>query len=182
MKRTQVRVFAAEFTPVLTRDYVNLGQWQIRATSQGVCRIVLPTRRHETFPEDSLLLAVSSDSEAQQATEHLYATIRQLNEYFAGDRRNFTVPLNPAQVTSFQEGIHYAIRGIPYGETWSYQQLAAAAGVPKAVRAVGTACGMNPLPVIVPCHRVIRSDGSMGYYTGGAEYKRALLRLETPRI
>ena len=104
-------------------------------------------------------------------------TARQLNEYFAGERREFELELAP-EGTKFQVEVLEALRGIPYGETRTYRDIAVAVGRPKAVRAVGTANGRNPLPIVIPCHRVIGSDGSLTGFGGGIEAKRYLLDLE----
>jgi methylated-DNA-[protein]-cysteine S-methyltransferase len=103
--------------------------------------------------------------------------VRQLREYFAGKRRNFTVPLDLAG-TPFQQRTWLELRRIRYGSTISYAQQAARMKKPRAVRAVGSANGANPIPIIVPCHRVIASDGSLGGYALGLGMKRALLALE----
>ena len=108
----------------------------------------------------------------------LDAAEAQLAEYFAGTRREFELPLNPAPTTEFRALIHAQLDTIGYGEISSYGELAAAVGRPAATRAVGTACGANPLPIIRPCHRVLRSDGSLGGYAGGLDIKRFLLTLE----
>ena len=104
-------------------------------------------------------------------------TARQLNEYFAGERREFELELAP-EGTKFQVEVLEALRGIPYGETRTYRDIAEAVGRPKAVRAVGNANGRNPLPIVIPCHRVIGSDGSLTGFGGGIEAKRYLLDLE----
>jgi methylated-DNA-[protein]-cysteine S-methyltransferase len=101
----------------------------------------------------------------------------QLEEYFAGERRAFDLPLR-LDGTSFQRLVWQALREIPYGETWSYGQLARHVGRPSAARAVGLANGRNPISIIVPCHRVIGSDRSLTGYGGGLERKRRLLDLE----
>ncbi len=107
-----------------------------------------------------------------------FADVRaQLDEYFAGERTAFDLRLSP-HGTPFQERVWEALRAIPYGETASYGELAARVGRPTAVRAVGAANGRNPIPVIVPCHRVIGSTGSLTGYGGGGERKRLLLELE----
>ncbi len=106
---------------------------------------------------------------------------QQLNEYFAGVRSNFDLPL-AARGTPFQQQVWQALTTIPYGQTWSYQQLANAIGNPKAVRAVGLANGKNPLSVIVPCHRVIGKNGRLTGYAGGVERKAQLLALEGLRV
>jgi methylated-DNA-[protein]-cysteine S-methyltransferase len=104
-------------------------------------------------------------------------TIAQLGEYFAGKRRAFRLPLAPAG-TPFQLSVWQELRTIPYGETVSYGQLARQLGLANGARAVGLANGANPLPVIVPCHRVIGADGSLTGFGGGLPIKRALLSLE----
>lgn len=104
-------------------------------------------------------------------------TVRQLKEYFAGTRRSFDLLLAPVG-TAFQLRIWRMLRGIPYGETVSYGELARRIGNPRASRAVGLANGANPLPVIVPCHRVIGANGALTGFGGGLPIKRALLMLE----
>lgn len=101
----------------------------------------------------------------------------QLEEYFSGSRTQFDLPL-AAKGTDFQQSVWQALCKIPYGETWSYQQLADEIGNPKAVRAVGLANGKNPISVIVPCHRVIGKNGKLTGYAGGVETKEKLLQLE----
>ncbi|ERM58507.1 methylated-DNA--[protein]-cysteine S-methyltransferase [Vibrio cyclitrophicus] len=101
----------------------------------------------------------------------------QLNRYFSGEAIQFTVPIS-AKGTPFQQSVWQALTTIPYGETWSYAQLADAIGNPKAVRAVGLANGKNPVSVIVPCHRVIGKNGKLTGYAGGVERKQRLLVIE----
>ena len=111
--------------------------------------------------------------------EALLATAaQQILEYFAGQRRAFTLPLNPGG-TPFQKRVWQALQEIPYGHVISYKQLAQRIGQPTALRAVGGANHRNPLPIVIPCHRVIASDGSLGGFGGGLEIKRALLELES---
>lgn len=105
---------------------------------------------------------------------------RELAEYFAGRRRDFQIPLAPAG-TPFQRRVWEALRRIPHGSTATYQEIARAVGSPRAARAVGAANACNPLAIVVPCHRVIRSDGALGGYAGGAGRKEALLNLEAAR-
>lgn len=102
---------------------------------------------------------------------------RQLSEYFAGERRQFELPLC-LKGTDFQRKVWQALREIPYGETRSYQDIAVAIGNSKAVRAIGGANHNNPVMIIVPCHRVIQKDGSLGGFGGGVDVKRYLLELE----
>ena len=103
--------------------------------------------------------------------------ILQLREYFAGERREFDLPLKLSG-TEFQVSVLEALQGIPYGETASYGEIAKRIGRPKAVRAVGAANGRNPIPIVVPCHRVIGSTGDLTGFGGGLDTKEALLRLE----
>jgi methylated-DNA-[protein]-cysteine S-methyltransferase len=107
--------------------------------------------------------------------------IRQLQAYFRGELKEFDLPL-ALEGTKFQVGVWNTLREIPYGETISYAQLAARIGNPKAVRAVGLANGSNPIPIIVPCHRVIGSDGSLTGFGGGLPTKKMLLELENKQL
>lgn len=104
---------------------------------------------------------------------------RQLREYFRGERTRFDLPLD-LKGTDFQRRVWAELRKIPFGKTWSYQELAQRVGNPKAVRAVGTANGRNPACIIVPCHRVVRLSGEIGGYAGGVDKKVFLLKLEKP--
>ena len=107
----------------------------------------------------------------------LAAACTQLREYFAGERRDFELPLKLSG-TDFQVRVLHALQEIPYGETVTYGEIARRIGHPKAVRAVGAANGRNPLPIVVPCHRVIGSTGDLTGFGGGLDTKEALLRLE----
>jgi methylated-DNA-[protein]-cysteine S-methyltransferase len=108
----------------------------------------------------------------------LDSAVRQLAEYFDGDRRTFDVPVDLTGLPPFRRAAVAAMTAIPYGTTSTYADLAAAAGNDRAVRAVGTACARNPLPILVPCHRVVRSDGTVGGFLGGVRVKLALQALE----
>lgn len=114
----------------------------------------------------------------QDAREGDVEAARQLEQYFAGERSEFEVELDWGTIGGFKRRALEEMAGIPYGETRTYTELAAAAGNPAAVRAAGSACATNPWPVIVPCHRVLRTDGTLGGYLGGLEMKRGLLELE----
>ncbi|MDK8795941.1 methylated-DNA--[protein]-cysteine S-methyltransferase [Corynebacterium sp. MSK041] len=103
---------------------------------------------------------------------------RELAEYFSGQRRDFTVPLDFRFVSGFRADVLRELVRVPFGETTTYGELARKVGNPKAVRAVGSACANNPLPLLVPCHRVLRADGTLGGYRGGLEAKCLLLELE----
>ena len=127
------------------------------------------------FPKGSMRREPEADwifNEAQ-----LVDACQQLREYFAGERRDFDLPLK-LQGTEFQVSVLEALQGIPYGETTSYGEIAKRIGRPKAVRAVGAANGRNPIPIVVPCHRVIGSTGDLTGFGGGLDTKEALLRLE----
>ena len=113
----------------------------------------------------------------EQSDPALNTCISQLEEYFSGERRHFELPLAP-QGTEFQRSVWQALAQIPYGELRSYRDIAESLHNPKAVRAVGAANGRNPLPIVVPCHRVVGSDGSLTGFAGGLEAKKVLLRLE----
>ncbi len=101
----------------------------------------------------------------------------QLNEYFAGERKRFDLPID-LNGTAFHMQVWRYLQTIPYGHTVSYQSVARAIGHPRASRAVGSACKSNPIPILIPCHRVIRSDGNLGQYGGGAQKKRWLVDFE----
>jgi methylated-DNA-[protein]-cysteine S-methyltransferase len=107
--------------------------------------------------------------------------VSQLNSYFAGERETFDLPLEPGG-TEFQKKVWTALQTIPYGETVSYKELAQRIGRPQAVRAVGAANGANPIPIIIPCHRVIGNDGSLTGFGGGLPLKRKLLELENRQL
>lgn len=111
----------------------------------------------------------------------LKLAMKQLEEYFEGKRERFDLPLE-MNASSFQKCIWKTLQDIPYGETIGYAELAKKAGFQKAFRAVGSACGQNPLPIIIPCHRVISSDGSLGGFSGKLAIKKFLLNLEGKKI
>ena len=122
-------------------------------------------------------VAFGGTEETEYKDPVLYETARQLEEYFRGERREFTVPLSP-DGTPFRKKVWAALREIPYGETATYSEIAAAVGSPKAARAVGMANHVNPIPVIIPCHRVVGKSGSLVGYAGGLEIKRMLIDIE----
>lgn len=127
---------------------------------------------------DALLSLWFTDrEETGERDELLDRAIDEMDEYFAGKRIAFDIPLAP-EGTPFQHEVWNALRAIPFGETRSYMDVAAAIGKPRAVRAVGAANGRNPLGIVVPCHRVIGADGSLTGYAGGMERKKFLLDLE----
>jgi methylated-DNA-[protein]-cysteine S-methyltransferase len=152
-----------------------VGTLLLAATPVGLVRVAYDVEGHDT------VLAALADRVSPRilrAPARLDVTARELDEYFTGTRRAFDVPLDRRLSSGFRAEVLAHLPEIGYGHTKSYAQVAAAAGNAKAVRAVGTACATNPLPVVVPCHRVVRTDGSWGGYVGGPDAKRALLTLE----
>lgn len=135
--------------------------------------------------ETELLCLSSVDQPAKDWVCHetpvLAQTKKQLEEYFSGERTHFTIPLAP-QGTGFQRQVWKELQRIPYGETRTYGQIAAAVGNPKASRAVGMANHNNPIMILIPCHRVIGSNGNLTGYAGGVDKKEFLLKLEKGRI
>ena len=153
-----------------------VGPLLLAATEQGLVRVAYPNQGHDAVLQ---ALADRVSPRVLHAPGRLDPVARQLDDYFAGRRQRFDVPLDWRLSTGFRSTVlHHLAVDVDYGHTASYAALAALAGNPKAVRAVGTACATNPLPVVVPCHRVVRSDGAIGNYAGGVEAKRTLLELE----
>lgn len=153
-----------------------VGPLLVAATEQGLVRVAYPNQGHDAVLQ---ALADRISPRVLHAPARLDPVARQLDDYFAGRRRRFDVPLDWRLSTGFRSTVlHHLATDVDYGRTASYAALAALAGNPRAVRAVGTACATNPLPVVVPCHRVVRSDGAIGNYAGGVEAKRTLLDLE----
>ena len=120
----------------------------------------------------------ASDTRTDEECEVVSATRKQLDEYFLGERQNFDLPLNMSQGSRFEQSVWRVLQEIPYGETLSYGQVAKKVGCPKGARAVGNAVGSNPLLIVVPCHRVIKGDGTIGGFSAGLEKKRGLMRIE----
>jgi methylated-DNA-[protein]-cysteine S-methyltransferase len=144
-----------------------LGELMLTAAGGELTGLYMPAEAH-----DPPAGAVRDDG--------AFTTVRrQLEEYFAGERRTFDLPVSPAG-TPFQQRVWAELQRIGYGETISYAELAARIGRPTAIRAAGAANGANPVSIIIPCHRVIGSDGSLTGYGGGIDAKRALLDLERP--
>ena len=152
-----------------------LGSLLLAATRVGVVRIAFAVQGHERALDE---LSQRVGPRILADTRPLDGVARELDEYFAGRRRAFDLPLDHRLTSGFRADVLAQLPRIGYGETASYADVARAAGHPRAVRAVGSACGANPLPIVVPCHRVVRSDGTTGGYAGGAEAKRILLTLE----
>ena len=125
--------------------------------------------------------ARSVDPEWQLDNSAFLEVVDQLQSYFAGERKNFELPL-VLEGTDFQKRVWTALQKIPYGQTISYKKLAETVGSPKAVRAVGAANGANPIPIIIPCHRVIGHDGSLTGFGGGLPLKKRLIELESHQL
>jgi methylated-DNA-[protein]-cysteine S-methyltransferase len=152
-----------------------VGSLLLAATERGVVRVAFPSEDHEAVLDR---LAREVSPRILRAPARLDLVARELDEYFAGRRSEFDVPLDLQLAHGFRRTVLSHLREIAYGKTASYSAVAKSAGSPRAVRAVGSACANNPLPVVIPCHRVVRSDGSIGEYVGGVEAKRRLLELE----
>jgi methylated-DNA-[protein]-cysteine S-methyltransferase len=171
---------AADRAGVLDVAYRTLdtpvGPLLLAATERGLVRVAFAVEDHGAVL-DSIASRISP--RILHAPGRLDGAVRQLEEYFEGRRHGFDLPLDLTLSSPFRRTVLEQLRQIQYGHTASYASIAVAAGSPRAVRAVGSACATNPLPVVVPCHRVVRSDGSLGQYLGGVDVKRALLRLES---
>lgn len=152
-----------------------VGPLLVAATETGLVRVAFES---EDFDAVLASLATKLSPRILLAPRRLDAVSVQLDEYFAGMRRGFEVPVDYALSSGFRQTVQQYLPRIEYGRTRSYKEVAESVGNPKAVRAVGTACATNPLPVVIPCHRVLRSDGSLGGYLGGLEAKSTLLELE----
>jgi methylated-DNA-[protein]-cysteine S-methyltransferase len=152
------------------------GTLLLAKTRRGLVRVGLPNQDADELLVD---LARRVSPRVLEAPAGLDETRRELDLYFEGKLRDFDLPLDWQLSDGFRLKVQREIARIPYGETRSYTEVAARAGNQRAVRAAGTACGRNPIPVVVPCHRVLRSGGSLGGYGGGLPMKRALLRLES---
>ncbi|MEP7160567.1 MAG: methylated-DNA--[protein]-cysteine S-methyltransferase [Dermatophilaceae bacterium] len=152
-----------------------IGPVLVAATRRGLVRVAFECQGFDAVLGE---LAAKVGPLLSRAPAWLDAAAGELEEYFAGSRRAFSLPLDLTLSSGFRGEVHRLLTEIPYGSTRSYKDVAALAGNLRAVRAVGTACARNPLPIVVPCHRVLRSDGSLGGYAGGLPAKRLLLRLE----
>ena len=157
------------------------GDLIVARTDRGVVQVALPTHGGSKQSEDDVLehLAKLVSPRVLESPSRLDLERRELDEYFEGRRENFDVPVDWSLTPKgFRNRALHAVARIPYGRTKTYAEIAKAAGNPRAFRAAGTACGHNPVPLIVPCHRVVQSGGGIGNYGGGPEMKRALLDLE----
>jgi methylated-DNA-[protein]-cysteine S-methyltransferase len=157
------------------------GKLIVARTDRGVVRLALPKHRGVQKSEDEVLedLAKFVSPRVLESPKRLDEERRELDQYFDGKRDHFEVPVDwKLTPPGFRNRALHAVARIPYGETRTYAEIAKQAGNPRAFRAAGTACGRNPIPLIVPCHRVLQSGGGVGNYGGGPEMKRALLDLE----
>ncbi|OBB36712.1 methylated-DNA--[protein]-cysteine S-methyltransferase [Mycobacterium sp. 852002-51961_SCH5331710] len=152
-----------------------VGPLLLAATTVGLVRVAFDVEDHDTV---LTRLAQTVSSRILRAPARLDTVAYQLDEYFAKRRTTFEVPVDLRLAAGFRRSVIEHLRDIGYGRRESYAAVAAAVGNPRAVRAVGSACAHNPLPVVIPCHRVVRSDGSPGQYVGGPDAKSALLSLE----
>jgi methylated-DNA-[protein]-cysteine S-methyltransferase len=150
----------------------------LAGTVRGLVRVAFASENHDLVLES---LSATISPRILAAPSRLDDAARELAEYFSGHRRDFGLTLDFQLAHGFRREVLAHLPEIGYGHTASYAAVAAKTSSPRAVRAVGTACARNPLPLVVPCHRVIRSDGSPGAYLGGAEAKALLLALEAPR-
>jgi methylated-DNA-[protein]-cysteine S-methyltransferase len=152
-----------------------VGTLLLATTTVGLVRVAYDIEGHEAV---LARLAQAVSPRILRAPARLDTAARQLDEYFTKRRTAFEVPVDLRLTEGFRRDVIERLRAIGYGQRESYGTVAASIGHPRAVRAVGTACAHNPLPVVIPCHRVVRSDGSTGQYVGGPLAKSTLLDLE----
>jgi methylated-DNA-[protein]-cysteine S-methyltransferase len=152
-----------------------VGQLLIAATPLGLIRVAYARQGH-----DAVLTALAEQVSPRVlfAPARLDSAARQFDDYFTGHRRHFELAVDLQLASGFRRTVLEALPDVGYGRTVSYGELAAEVGHPRAARAVGTACATNPVPLVIPCHRVVLGDGSPGAYAGGPEIKRVLLDLE----
>lgn len=151
------------------------GPLLLASTGKGLVRVGLPNQDSDELLID---LATRVSPRVLEAPAQFEEARRELDLYFAGELTEFDLPLDWRLSKDFRRRVLRGIARIPYGQTRSYTEMARSAGNERAVRAAGTACGSNPLPLVVPCHRVLRSGGALGGYGGGLPMKEGLLRLE----
>jgi len=180
LSRLRLRLeLAAEAEGLLDVGYTTVdspvGKLLLAATPKGLVRVAYDAEDHDRVLDT---LSHRLSPRVLRAPKRLDAAARELDEYFRGQRRAFDLRLDFSLSTGFRQLVQRHLPEIGYGQTRTYRQVAELVGNPKAVRAVGTACATNPLPVVVPCHRVLRADGTPGGYVGGPEAKTALLNME----
>ncbi len=152
-----------------------VGELVAAVTPRGLVRLAYDDGHFDAVLSE---LAARVSPRVIEAPAQLDDVRRQLDEYFAGRRQRFDVPVDWTLTRGFTRGVLQSTAGIPFGELATYREVATGAGNPAAVRAAGNALGANPMPIVVPCHRIIRTGGALGGYTGGIERKQFLLRLE----
>jgi methylated-DNA-[protein]-cysteine S-methyltransferase len=155
-----------------------VGQLLLAATGKGLVRVAYPQEGHDRV---LTTLAERISPRILRAPGRLDEAAREFDQYFTGTRKQFDIRLDTQLSRGFRRNVLTLLPTIDYGTTASYAEIAQLTDNPKAVRAVGSACATNPLPVVIPCHRVLRSDGGMGGYVGGLDAKRTLLALESAR-
>ena len=174
--RRQVARWFAQTAPLIQWDVIEspLGPLYIAASARGLCNLDFAVSRAD------FIGGLDPLAQTEQNPTALAPVAEQLRDYFESTRSEFDLPVDLERLTPFQMSVLQAARRIPPGNTRTYGQVAHAVGKPKASRAVGQALGRNPIPIVIPCHRVVASDGSLGGYSGGGglESKRLLLTLE----
>lgn len=152
------------------------GRLLLASTDVGLVRVAFETEDH-----DSVLQALSDTISPRvlQSPRRTESAARQLDDYFAQRRQEFEVKVDLRLIRGFRREVVSRLGDIAYGTTASYAEVAKLTTSPAAVRAVGSACAHNPVPIVIPCHRVVRSDGTLGQYLGGVEVKAALIAMET---
>jgi methylated-DNA-[protein]-cysteine S-methyltransferase len=161
-----------------------VGTLLLISSDKGLVRVAFATEGHDRVLADHTTAAgvPRPDTDGPgipgPGIGHLAEAVRQLAEYFAGTRREFDLDLDLDRAAGFRRRVLIGLHHVPYGRTLSYAGLAGRAGNPGAVRAAATACATNPLPIVIGCHRIVRSDGGPGGYLGGAPAKQVLLDLE----
>ena len=170
---------SAENAGILDVAYTTIdtpvGSLLLAATEKGLIRVAYDSEGHDKVLD---MLASKVSGRILRAPKRLDTVAKELDEYFARRRTAFDLPLDLSLSSGFRQRVQRYLPQIAYGNTESYKRVAQLVGNPKAVRAVGTACATNPLPIVVPCHRVVRTDGTLGGYAGGLATKTALLKLE----
>jgi methylated-DNA-[protein]-cysteine S-methyltransferase len=152
-----------------------IGPLLVAATDRGLVRVSFRQERHDEVLNE---LVVRISPRVLEAPGELDEVRRELEQYFEGDRRRFELPLDWRLSRGFRCEVLRKLVRVPYGETATYAEMAIRAGRPRAYRAAGSACGSNPMPIVVPCHRVVPSGGGLGNYGGGVDVKKYLLELE----
>ncbi len=152
-----------------------VGELLVAVTDRGLVRVAFASEPGDEVLEE---LAARVSPRVLRLPARTDAARRELDEYFAGERRRFDLPLDWSLVRGFAQGVLRATARVPFGSVTTYGQMAEAAGSPRASRAAGNALGSNPIPIVVPCHRVLHAGGGLGGYAGGLDRKRYLLSLE----